>query len=109
VYIVLLITIKEITMEFKIDGITLYTCDKYGNKGRKIADNTSFASFDESRNIFIVTDLDGIVQTRDGYGNPIRKICENAIEARFVDKDIIVRTRNGNEQRDEYGNLIRKI
>jgi len=26
VYIVLLITIKEITMEFKIDGITLYTC-----------------------------------------------------------------------------------
>ena len=63
-------------MEFKIDGITLYTCDKYGNKGRKIADNTSFASFDESRNIFIVTDLDGIVQTRwiwKSYSKNLRK------------------------------------
>lgn len=97
-------------MEFKIDGVTLYTCDRYGNKLRKIADNVQFASFNESLNIFVVVDLDGVVQTRDEYGNPIRKICENALEARFTDnKNIFVRTRSGNEQRDEYGFLIRKL
>lgn len=97
-------------MEYKIEGTDLYTCDRYGNKGRKIAGNVSYASYSESREMFVVTDLNGVVQTRDKYGNPIRKICENAMEARFIDnKDLIIRTRNGNEQRDEYGNLIRRI
>lgn len=97
-------------MNFKIDGITLYTCDRYGNKGRQIADNVKFASYDESQKIFLVVDLDGVVQTRDEYGNPIREICENASEARFVGVDIMVRTTSGgNEQRDKYGFLIRTL
>lgn len=107
----ILITIKQRDMNFKIDGITLYTCDQYGNKGRQIADKVAFASYNESKNIFVVVDLDGVVQTRDQYGNPIRVLCENAVEARFTDdKNLIVRTKNGGtEQRDEYGFLIRTL
>lgn len=98
-------------MNFKIDGVTLYTCDRYGNKGRKISDKVVFASYNESRKMFVVVGLDGVVQTRDGYGNPIREVCENAVEARFIDnKNLIVRTKNGGtEQRDEYGFLIRTL
>ena len=44
----------------------------------------------------------------DRYGNTIRKICDEAIEARFQDTNIVVRTRKENQLRDKYGNLIRR-
>jgi hypothetical protein len=96
-------------MNFKITNGTLYTCDKYGNTGRRIADGVTFATFSDSMNIFLVTSLSGRVDTRDTNGNHIRTICNEAIEARFMDDKILVRTRNSNQLRDKQGNLIRNI
>jgi hypothetical protein len=69
----------------------------------------SFATFSDSMNIFLVTSLSGRVDTRDTNGNHIRTICNEAIEARFMDDKILVRTRNSNQLRDKQGNLIRNI
>lgn len=92
----------------KIENSVLYTCDKYGNKGRQIARDTAFAVYCETQKIFLVTSLNGSVDTRDEYGNHIRTVGKNAVEARFDGKDILIRTKDGkNERRDQYGNLIR--
>lgn len=92
----------------KIESSILYTCDKYGNKGRQIARDVAFATYCETQKLFLVTSLNGNVDTRDEYGNHRRQIGKNAIEARFDGNNILVRTKDGkNEQRDQYGNLIR--
>lgn len=94
-------------MEYKIKSGTLYTCDKYGNINRQICASVNGASYSEKENIFVVAYSDGKVETRDIYGNRIRFICEGAVDVKFDDVNIIVRTKNGNQLRDRYGNLIR--
>lgn len=97
-------------MNFKIVNSILYTCDKWGNTGRRIADRVSFATFNAVMGVFLVTTISGRVDTRDMNGNHIRTICEGAIEARFYDdKTFLVRTRNSNQLRDKQGNLLRNI
>ena len=95
-------------MNFKITSDTLFTCDRYGNTLRRICDSVSFANFSEKENKFLVTFLNGRVETRDQYGNILRLICEGAIEARFQDVNILVRTKSENQLRDKYGNIIRR-
>jgi hypothetical protein len=92
----------------KIENSVLYTCDKYGNKGRQIARDITFAVYCETQKLFLVTSLNGSVDTRDEYGNHRRQVGKNAVEARFDGTDILIRTKEGkNERRDKYGNLIR--
>jgi hypothetical protein len=95
-------------MDYKITNQALYSCDKYGNLGRKICDNVSFGTYDDAQNLFLVTKFDGKVETRDINGNHLRTICEGAIEARFSGTDIIVRRKDGRtELRDRFGNQLR--
>lgn len=92
----------------KIENSVLFTCDKYGNKQRQIARDVAFATYCETQNLFLVTSLNGDVDTRDDYGNQRRKVGKNAIEARFDGTEILIRTKDGkNERRDQYGNIIR--
>lgn len=92
----------------KIENSVLFTCDRYGNKLRQIAKDVAFATYCETQKLFLVTSLNGNVDIRDEYGNHRRQVCKNAIEARFDGTDILVRTKDGkNERRDKYGNLIR--
>ena len=95
-------------MNYKIKSDTLYTCDSNGNTLRRICDSVNYVNFSEKEKIFIVTYLNGVVETRDVYGNRIRKICEGAIEARFQDDKIITRTKSETHLRDRYGNVIRR-
>jgi hypothetical protein len=95
-------------MDYKIKSDTLYTCDKSGNTIRKICDSVNNASFSDKENIFVVTYLNGKVETRDTNGNRIRFICESALDAKFQDTNIVVRTKIENQLRDRYGNLIRR-
>jgi hypothetical protein len=95
-------------MNYKIQSDTLYTCDKWGNVIRKICDSVNNASFSEKDNIFVVTYINGGVETRDAFGNRIRFICDGAQDAKFQDTNIVVRTKSGNQLRDKYGNLIRR-
>jgi hypothetical protein len=92
----------------KIENSVLFTCDKYGNKQRQIAKDVAFATYCENQKLFLVTSINGNVDTRDEYGNLRRLIAKNAIEARFDGTDILIRTKDGkNERRDKYGNLTR--
>jgi hypothetical protein len=95
-------------MFMKIEKSLLYICDKYGNTGRQIAKDVAFAIFNDTQKIFLVTSLNGNVDIRDEYGNLRRSVGKNAVEARFDGTDILIRTKDGkNERRDQYGNLIR--
>ncbi len=96
-------------MDWIIKQNSLYLCDTWGNTGRRISDNTAFANFDDKTKTFIVTLLDGKVITKDINGNYLRQICEGAIEARFQDDKILVRTRTGNHLRDRVGNFLRSM
>ena len=96
-------------MDFKIKSDTLYTCDKYGNVIRKISNSVNNANFSDKQNIFVVTYLNGKVETVDTNGNRIRFICEGAQDAKFQDVNIIIRTKTENQLRDRYGNLIRRF
>jgi hypothetical protein len=95
-------------MNYKIQSDTLYTCDKWGNVIRKICDSVNNASFSEKDKIFVVTYINGGVETRHTFGNRIRFICDGAQDAKFQDTNIVVRTKSGNQLRDKYGNLIRR-
>ncbi|RAR73735.1 hypothetical protein [Flavobacterium aciduliphilum] len=97
-------------MNYKISNQTLFICDTYGNTGRRIADNVSFGTYDDAQKIFLVTSINGKVETRDINGNQIRTITENAIEARFSGTDLIIRKTDGRtEVRDRMGNLKRYL
>ncbi len=96
-------------MDWIIKNNALFLSDNWGNTGRRISENVSFATYNESEKVFLVTLNDGKVVTKDINGNSLRQICEGAIEARFQDDKILVRTRNGNELRDRVGNFLRKM
>jgi hypothetical protein len=96
-------------MNFIIKSDTLFTCDQYGNTLRRIAEKVNIANFSEKENNFLVTFLDGSVFLTDSYGNKVRRICDSAIEARFQDGNILVRTKSENVLRDKYGNIIKRL
>ena len=97
-------------MEYKIVNRTLYTCDKWGNLGRRISENVTFGTFDEKTSTFLITKIDGKVETRDINGNVERIISNDGIEARFSDVDIILRKKDGKTCiLDRYGNIRRYI
>lgn len=96
-------------MDWIIKNGQLFLTDKWGNTGRRISENVGFATYNESEKIFLVTLNDGKVVTKDINGNFLRQICDGAIEARYQDEKILVRTRNGNELRDRVGNFLRKM
>ena len=97
-------------MLFKIESGTIYICDQYGFKLRKISEKVNYAVYDDKQKIFLITFLNGDVKTADVYGFIIRKICENGNEAKFWEDKIHVRTKDGkNELRDKYGFKLRNI
>lgn len=73
-------------MGFTIKKDVLYTCDKWGNTGHRVAENVSNAHYSESKELFLVVKLNGSVELRDKNGNPRGMIAENAKDA----KDILI-------------------
>ena len=96
-------------MNWIIKNSKLLLCDKFGNTGRLIAEKVLFASFDEKSQVFAVTLENGQVVTYDTNGNSKRRICESAIEARWQDANILVRTKTGNRIVDTLGNTLRVL
>ena len=96
-------------MNWIIKNGSLFLCDIYGNTGRRISESVSFANYDDKTKVFLVTLTDGKVVTKDVNGNSLRQICEGAIEARFQDDKILVRTKSGNQLRDRVGNFLRSM
>lgn len=95
-------------MNYKIEKEVLSICDQWGNKLKTISDKVSYATYDDSQKIFLVTLTNGEVRTKDINGNGIRIICEGAIEARFSGVNIQVRRKDGrNELRDKFGCQLR--
>ena len=95
-------------MMFKILNQSLYICDIMGNLGRKISENVAFGTYDESQKIFLITGIDGKLETKDITGNPIRVLSQGVLEARFSGTDILVRKKDGkNVLIDKAGNIKR--
>ena len=97
-------------MNFKIVNQSLYLCDNYGNPGRRISEQVNFATLDDTQKIFLITKVDGKLETKDINGNPIRIISSEVLEARFSGTDILIRKRDGrNVLVDKVGNIKRYI
>jgi len=95
-------------MMFKIVNQSLYLCDAVGNLGRRIAENVAFGTYDDSQKIFLITNIDGKLETKDIMGNNIRVLSQGVLEARFSGTDILVRKRDGkNVLIDKMGNVKR--
>jgi len=95
-------------MMFKIVNQSLYLCDSIGNLGRRISENVAFSTYDESQKIFLITKVNGSLETKDIMGNPIRTLSQGVLEARFSGTDILVRKRDGkNVLIDKMGNIKR--
>ena len=95
-------------MMFKILNQSLYLCDSMGNLGRIISENVAFGTYDESQNIFLITGIDGKLETKDIGGNNIRVLSQGVLEARFSGTDILVRKKDGkNVLIDKIGNIKR--
>jgi len=95
-------------MMFKIVNQSLYLCDNIGNLGRRIAENVAFGTYDDSQKIFLITNIDGKLETKDIMGNNIRVLSQGVLEARFSGTDILVRKRDGkNVLIDKMGNIKR--
>jgi hypothetical protein len=79
-----------------------------GNLGRRISENVAFGTYDESQKIFLITSIDGKLETKDIGGNPIRVLSQGVLEARFSGTDILVRKKDGkNVLIDKAGNIKR--
>jgi hypothetical protein len=79
-----------------------------GNLGRRISENVAFGTYDESQKIFLITSIDGKLETKDIGGNPIRVLSQGVLEARFAGTDILVRKKDGrNVLIDKAGNIKR--
>jgi hypothetical protein len=95
-------------MMFKIVNQSLYLCDSIGNLGRRISENVAFGTYDESQKIFLITKVNGSLETKDIMGNNIRVLSQGVLEARFSGTDILVRKRDGkNVLIDKMGNIKR--
>jgi hypothetical protein len=78
------------------------------NLGRRISENVAFGTYDESQKIFLITGIDGKLETKDIAGNPIRVLSQGVLEARFSGTDILVRKKDGkNVLIDKAGNIKR--
>jgi hypothetical protein len=71
-------------MDYKIANQFLYTCDKYGNLGRKICDNVCFGTYDNGQNLFLVTKFDGKVETRDVGGKSFERFVMELLKQVFT-------------------------
>jgi len=79
-----------------------------GNLGRRISENVAFGTYDDSQNIFLITNIDGKLETKDIGGNNIRVLSQGVLEARFSGTDILVRKKDGkNVLIDKAGNIKR--
>jgi hypothetical protein len=97
-------------VNYKIINKILYISDIYGNILRKIIEGVSFATYDDAQALFLVTRMDGKVETREINGNFRRLLGNSAYEARFSGTDVIIRKRDGViELRDRNGNIIRYL
>lgn len=95
-------------MNYKIINQSLYLSDNYGNIGRLISNTVNFATFDETNKVFLITNVDGKLETKDINGNNIRVIAHEVLEARFSGTDILIRKRDGkNVLVDKIGNVKR--
>lgn len=95
-------------MMFKILNKSLYLCDIMGNLGRRISENVAFATYDDLQKIFLITNIDGKLETKDILGNNIRVLSQGVLEARFSGTDILARKRDGkNVLMDKMGNIKR--
>ena len=95
-------------MDYKISNSNLFLTDKWGNTGQRVAESVSYVTFSDELKLFVVTKLNGVVETRDVNGNFIRRIAENAVEARYTGSEFNIRRKDGkNEKRDKVGNFIR--
>lgn len=95
-------------MMFKILNQSLYLCDAMGNLGRRISENVAFGTYDDSQKIFLITNIDGKLETKDIAGNNIRVLSQGVLEARFSGTDILVRKKDGkNVLIDKMGNIKR--
>lgn len=95
-------------MMFKIVNQSLYLCDSIGNLGRRISENVAFGTYDETQKIFLITKVNGSLETKDIMGNNIRVLSQGVLEARFSGTDILVRKRDGkNVLIDKMGNIKR--
>ena len=95
-------------MIFKILNQSLYLCDIAGNLGRRISENVAFGTYDDSQKIFLITSIDGKLETKDISGNNIRVLSQGVLEARFLGNDILVRKKDGkNVLIDKMGNIKR--
>lgn len=93
---------------FKILNKSLYLCDIMGNLGRRISENVAFATYDDLQKIFLITNIDGKLETKDILGNNIRVLSQGVLEARFSGTDILARKRDGkNVLMDKMGNIKR--
>jgi hypothetical protein len=93
---------------FKIVNQSLYLCDSIGNLGRRISENVAFGTYDEAQKIFLITKVNGSLETKDIMGNNIRVLSQGVLEARFSGTDILVRKRDGkNVLIDKMGNIKR--
>ena len=92
-------------MEFTVKKDVLYTCDKWGNTGHRVAENVSNAHYSESKELFLVVKLNGSVELRDKNGNPRGMIAENAKDAKFDGDKFIIRMNDGSTRSvDKWGN-----
>lgn len=92
-------------MDYIIKKDVLYTSDKNGNTGHRVAEGVSNAHYSESKGLFLVIKSNGIVELRDKNGNPRGKIAENARDARFDGDRFIVRMNDGTTRAiDKNGN-----
>lgn len=97
-------------MNYKIVNKTLFICDKWGNPGRRISENVSFGTFDETTMFFLITKSDGKLELKDINGNLQRVILTDVHEARFQSQDIIARKKDGRTCLvDRYGNIKRYL
>ena len=97
-------------MYYKIVNKILYKCDQWGNPNLHIADNVSFATYDDKTSTFLVTKCDGKVELRNDSGNLFRIISNVGVEGRFESTDIILRMKDGKTGVfDRNGNLKRYL
>ena len=91
------------------DGSVLVSADYMGAATKRICDGVSMANYCESTRVYVITKLDGVVETRDYNGNRIRQICDGAQDARFQGDLIMVRRGSRTELRDRHGNFQKYI
>ena len=91
------------------EGNVLVSADYMGAATKRICDGVSNADYCTKTRVYVITLINGVVETRDYNGNRIRQICDGATESRFNGGLITVRRNGRTELRDRSGNLQKYI